>query len=258
LTLAIGSFGLLPRAWGLFVLRYLKTRMIKIKIANKTYKVRNQWKDLTPSVLHSITSKVPFDVVRSMSDIPTDLLDQLDANSILSLYELCAFVLEDYTLPIKVVKQINVGEETFKKVELAKQAIQRGVNPYTAVSLCGVYFGEVVYKWRLSSIYGQTYQILNSLSVFLERYKELSEGNEYNDDELEAGVQGFETFGVGAVIIGLANGVPSEEKFIEESKAEWVYFKLLFAKAQSKYQKELKRIYDRQNGINTRNNSNGN
>lgn len=229
--------------------------MIKVKIANKTYKVKNQWKDLTPSVLHSITSKIPIDVVRSMSNIPSEILDQLDANSILSLYQLCSFVLEDYTLPIKIVKPINVGEETFKKVELAKQSLQRGINPYTAVSLCGIYFGEKVYKWRLSAIYGQAYQILNSLSVFLERYKELSEGNEYTDDELEAGVQGFETFGVGAVVISLANGVPSEEKFIEESKAEWIYFKLLYNKGVAKYQKELKRIYDRQNGINSRNNS---
>jgi hypothetical protein len=229
--------------------------MIKIKIANVTYKVKNEWKDLTPSILHSITSKAPIEVVRCMSNIPVDILDQLDANSILSLYELCAFVLEDYPLPLKVVKPINVGEETFKKVELAKQAIQSGVPPYYMVGLCGIYFGEKVYKWRLSDVYGQAYQILTSLSLFLERYKELSEKSEYTDDELEAGIQGFETFGVGAVVINLAKGVPSEEKFIEDSKAEWIYFKLLYDKGVSKYQKELKRIYDRQNGVNSRNNS---
>jgi len=228
--------------------------MIKINIGRKKYKVCNEWKDLTPSILHTIKSIEPIELVKALTDIPEDVIEILSESSLMAIYQLVSFV-EDSPKVLAPKKVINVASESWKKLESTKQALQTKSPPYIATQVAGIYFGDEVYKWSIPLVYGQTSQILESLFVFLERYKELNEGGEYDEDQLEAGVEGFETFGVGAIRYSLAKGDVTKYKDIEEQTAEDVYFTLLYEKAVNKYQKELKRIYDRQNGINSSKNS---
>lgn len=93
------------------------------------------------------------------------------------------------------------------------------------------------------------------MSVFLERYKELTEDNEPDADQLEAGIKGLESFGVGAIRYSLAQGDVTKYEQVEQMSAESIYFTLLYEKAKNEYTERLKEIYDRQNGINTRKNS---
>ena len=224
--------------------------MIKVKVSGKSYTIKNSWKDLDAKTLHGIRSLKPVDLICSLSDIPITLLEQLNDANLLALYGLVDFVTE--TPPFyETKKDIDVSAESWKKLEATKEAVKTNIAPYIAVQVAGIYFEDEVYKWPLSLVYGQTYQILESLNVFLARYSELNDGDPYDDDQLEAGVKGLETFGVGALRYSLAKGDVTKYEKIEAMNAEDVYFTLLYEKAQNEYQKRLKIIYDRQNGVST-------
>jgi hypothetical protein len=201
--------------------------------------------------LERITSKEPIPLVASMSNIPIELLEIMHTDSLLSLYELCSFVLDDFDGKARIKRTIDVGDESWAKLELLIQASSTNIIPYIAVQACGIYFGESVYKWRFEIVYGQTYQILSSLSVFLERFKDLRNSEPYNDDQLEAGIEGLESFGVAGVRYSLAKGNPKDYKAIEESKAEDIYMTLLYEKGVSIYKERLEKIYKRKNNVST-------
>ena len=231
--------------------------MINVTILGNKYSVKNQWSDLTVKDLHGIKSIKPIDLVKSLSNIPSSLLQKLTESNLLALYQIVSFI-EDTPIDIKVKNEVNVAGESWKKLELTRSALKNSAPPFVAVEVAGIYFGEEIFKWPIGLVYGQTYQILESLNVFLERYKELRDSDPYDEDQLEAGVKGLETFGVGAIRYSLANGDITKYAAIESMSAEDVYFTLLYEKGVNEYQKRLKQIYDRQNGFNSRKNSNSN
>ncbi len=224
--------------------------MITIKInRNKKYNIASSWNDVDAHKLLKLKDNKPITYLDVLSDIPIEVIQNMNTKHILSLYQLCQFV-DVPPHETNIEKEINVGENSWKQFENARDAIKTSSIPYMTAQLSGIYFGEEIYKWDMGKLYGQSLQIYQSIALFLERYKELND-SDYNDDQLEAGVKGLETFGVGAVRYSLAKGDATKYKQIEELSAEQVYFTLLYEKALSEYQERLKKIYDRQNGIST-------
>lgn len=231
--------------------------MIRVSIAGKNYTFKNQWSDLTVKDLHSINSVRPIDLIERLSNVSESTLKQIPESSLVALYQIVSFV-EEVPPNIGIKQSINVANESWKKLELTREALKKSAPPFVAVEVSGIYFGEDVFNWPIGLVYGQTYQILDSLNVFLERYKELGNSEPYDEDQLEAGVQGLESFGVGAIRYSLAKGDVTKYEAIESMSAEDVYFTLLYEKGVNEYQKKLKDIYDRQNGISSRKNINSN
>lgn len=228
--------------------------MIRVEIAGKTYSIPSKATEVTAKQLHSIRSDKPKEVIKALTDVPLDILNRLQSEAVLSLYDLLSFIYEPPHNP-KLKEEINVGSEAWLKLELARQAMQINVEPYIIVEVSRIYFGDQVFDWPFNYLYGQTSQIIQSMSVFLERYKELTEDNEPDADQLEAGIKGLESFGVGAIRYSLAQGDVTKYEQVEQMSAESIYFTLLYEKAKNEYTERLKEIYDRQNGINTRKNS---
>lgn len=218
--------------------------MISVKVGKKKYKVPNSFDDVSAKQLHTLKDLKPKTVIEHFTKIPKIVIDKLSADNILALFSLLSFV-EEEPIETHFIKQIDVGAETWFNLEMAKQAMQTNNAPFIAVELSRIYFGEDVFDWPVSLIYGQTAQILNSLSVFLNRYKELNEDSEYDSDQLEAGVKGLETFGVGAIRYSLAKGDVTKYEAIEKMSAEAVYFTLLFEKAKNEYSERLIEIKKR-------------
>ena len=228
--------------------------MVRVEIAGKEYRIPSKASEVTANQLHSIRSDKPKEIIKALTDVPESIISQLQSEAILSLYDLLSFVYEP-PQEAKIKKEINVASEAWIKLELTKQALQLKVEPYIIVELSRIYFGDQVFKWSFNLLYGQTSQIIHSLSVFLERYAELTEDNEPDADQLEAGIKGLESFGVGAIRYSLAQGDVTKYEQVEQMSAESIYFTLLYEKAKNEYTERLKEIYDRQNGINTRKNS---
>lgn len=228
--------------------------MVRVEIAGKQYSIPSKASEVKTRQLHSIRSDKPKEVIKALTDIPDELINRLQSEAVLSLYELLSFVYEPPLSP-KMKEEINVGSEAWIKLELTRQAMQVNVEPYIIVEVSRIYFGDEVFDWSWELLYGQTAQIISSMSVFLERYKELTKDDEPDPDQLEAGIKGLESFGVGAIRYSLAQGDVTKYEQIEQMSAESIYFTLLYEKAKNEYTERLKEIYDRQNGINTRKNS---
>lgn len=228
--------------------------MVRVEIAGKQYSIPSKVSEVKTRQLHSIRSDKPKEVIKALTDIPDELINRLQSEAVLSLYELLSFVYEPPLSP-KMKEEVNVGSEAWIKLELTRQAMQVNVEPYIIVEVSRIYFGDEVFDWSWELLYGQTAQIISSMSVFLERYKELTKDDEPDPDQLEAGIKGLESFGVGAIRYSLAQGDVTKYEQIEQMSAESIYFTLLYEKAKNEYTERLKEIYDRQNGINTRKNS---
>jgi hypothetical protein len=224
--------------------------MINVKIAGNQYKIKNGWNDIEPIDLYNLRSNLPKDQLAVLSDIPIELIDNLPSDGLLSLYSLVSFI-DDIPDQLTLEREIKIGKEAWKKLEILRQSIKTKSIHHISFEACRIYFGEDVLKWPINKILGQASQIINELEVFLERFKDLNEDNPYDDDQIEAGVKAFETFGAFGILYSLADGDVTKYDQINEMNAEMVYFTLLFEKAKNDYNTKLKKIYDRQNGIRT-------
>ena len=228
--------------------------MIRIEISNREYKIPSKHSEITGRQLHSIKEDKPKAIIKAITDVPHEIVDQLSHQAVMQLYGILEFI---YEMPndAKIKEMIKVSSEAWLKIELAKQALETKNEPYIVAEVSRIYFGEEALDWDVSFLYGQTAQIIDSIGVFLERYRELYEDNEPDPDQLEAGIKGLESFGVGAIRYILAQGDVTKYEKIEQMSAESIYFTLLYEKAKNEYTDRLKEIYERQNGINSRKNS---
>ena len=227
--------------------------MIRVEISNREYKIPSKHSEITGRQLHSIKEDKPKAIIKALTDIKHDIVDKLSHQAVMQLYGILEFI---YEVPDKAcIKQdINVASEAWLKLELSKQVLASKNEPYIVAELSRIYFGDEALDWDVSFLYGQTAQIIYSIGVFLERYRELYEDNEPDPDQLEAGIKGLESFGVGAIRYSLAQGDVTKYEEIEQMSAESIYFTLLYEKAKNDYTERLKEIYERKNGINSRTN----
>lgn len=228
--------------------------MIRVEISGREYKIPSKHSEITGRQLHSIREDKPKDIIKALTSIPHNIVDKLSNQAVMQIYGILEFI---YEMPNDAMmkKEIKVSAEAWLKIELAKQALETKNEPYIIAEVSRIYFGDKALDWDIRFLYGQTAQIIYSIGVFLERYKELYEDNEPDDDQLEAGIKGLESFGVGAIRYSLAQGDVTKYEQIEQMSAESIYFTLLYEKAKNEYTDRLKEIYERQNGINSRKNS---
>lgn len=216
--------------------------MISVKVGKKKYDIATCYEDINAKQLHSIENEKPKSIIKALTSID---VDKIDSKSIIALYQILNFV-ESEPIMKRYKKDINVASESWLKLELTKQALATQNRFFYVVEVSRIYFGDEVFDWSLHVIYAQTTQILHSFNLFLERYKELNERDEYDDDQLEAGVKGLETFGAGAIRYSLAKGDVTKYEAIENMSAEAVYFTLLYERAVSMYQEKYDQIKSRQ------------
>lgn len=227
--------------------------MIVLKLNGKPFKVPTNFDDVNAKQLHGLTDLKPKTLIENLTEIPSNLVDLMTADQVIQVSDLLSFV-ESQPVMAQIKEEINVGSESWRKLELTKQVLSKP-EPYIAVEVSRLYFGDQVFEWSAELLYGQTAQILQSLSVFLERFKELNEQDEYDPDDLEAGIKGLESFGVGAIRYSLAKGDVTKYDAIEQMDAESIYFTLLYEKAKGEFLRRKEIIIKRQNGIGTRKNS---
>jgi len=227
--------------------------MIRVEISDREYKIPSKHSDITARQLHGIREDKPRSIIKALTDIPHEIVDRLTSKAVMSLYGILEFI---YEVPDKTYlkEEVNVASEAWLKLELSKQVLAGKNEPYIIAEISRIYFGDEALDWGVSFLYGQTSQIIYSIGVFLERYKELYEDNDPDPDQLEAGIKGLESFGVGAIRYSLAQGDVTKYEEIEQMSAESIYFTLLYEKAKNEYTDRLKEIYERQNGINSRTN----
>jgi len=214
--------------------------MVNFKVQGESRQILSLWEDVSVAKLHTFPD-APRDQIKHFSNLTDQEVKALNSDQVLAFMSILEFM-EDEPKGAKVKKDINVAGESWGKIERAKMALQSRNKWSYCVELCVIYFGDKALTWSIGLIYGQSINILNSLSVFLERYKDLNDNKGYSEQEIDAGVKDLESFGVGAVRYSLASGDLTKYADIEDKDAETVYFHLLYSKAVAMYQERLSEI----------------
>jgi hypothetical protein len=137
---------------------------------------------------------------------------------------------------------INIGKETYGKLELARLAIIQSGNWVKAAQKVGlVYLNEDISEYQLPLAMAKIKTVFELLNEFLTKFKKLYEGETEAEEEM-AGVEVFRRFGSFPTIdrLAITYGITHDE--VLEMPAEIVMTKLLYDLEKAEYDERLMKI----------------
>lgn len=237
--------------------------MVKVSLAKRLkISIKTSFEDCTIADLLAIASKQEKDLILNLTTLTEEQYNNLDVASIEAITTILDFV-NDYdniTLP-EPSKQIDVGDESFKKIEQAKQSLSNGKQSISDfINLAKIYMGD---EWITANanlvlnVISQGLQIFNSIDAFLYRHKDLNDNakNEDEDAYEEAGIEAIHSYGVFATIYSICDGKPWRYNKLLKCEAETVYMTLRYSKDRAHFERNLTKIKTRQNNGNVSANS---
>jgi len=160
---------------------------------------------------------------------------------------------------------VNVGRLEWWKLEQAIEVIQKARRPlYALPRLYWLYHYETspenassedlpksISKKRFGEIMRQGATVLASILEFLSNFEALNEGSGPSGEEIEAGIEGLQSFGTLSTLYSLSKGDVLKFEEVQNQPAETIYFVLLYEKSLNGYRERLHEIHKR--NLNTKN-----
>lgn len=224
--------------------------MIQVEIENIKYNVPTSWRDVTHRKYCELISKEKvngIELLSLLSDIQCNTLEKISEENLIILIDLCTFVndttlLEKSNVLFDDLSSFDVGNETWAKLEKAKQEIEKHPVFFCASSsLAKIYFGNDVSNSCILDVYGKCNYLLNNLNNFFERFKRLSE-SEPQDDEILADVDRFKKFGFFASCVELSRKMCITYNEVLSMTANEIYNTFLYDFEKADYEKRLYEI----------------
>jgi hypothetical protein len=157
----------------------------------------------------------------------------------ISCYTDILFVAEKYG---GIELDINIGKETYGKLEKARQAIIQSGNWVKAARQVGlVYLNEDISDYQLPLAMAKIKTVFELLNEFLTKFKKLYEGETEAEEEI-AGVEVFRKFGSFPTIDRLAIVYGKSHDEVLDMPAEIVMTKLLYDLEKAEYDERLMKI----------------
>ena len=224
--------------------------MVKVSLNNRSeISIKTCYEDCTLSDL----AKIDAGIVYALTDCQKEVYEKLIPEYQDSIIILLDFVYDTDNLILpSPEKLIEVGDESFLKIERSKQIIGQGKDHYyTLPAICELYLGEDWIKAndrKVLKVFGQGIQIFESIKVFLDRHKDL-QGEPETEDEQEAGVESIKSFGSFGLVYDMTDGKPWLFDTLLNCTAESVYMSMRYSSAKGRYEKNLLDIMRRRNVV---------
>lgn len=228
---------------------------IKLKTLDKIEQIpmRASWDVVTfeEFILLSENAKIESEAERVLrnisllSGIKVDILNQFDTTAIEALKPFLSFIDNVdhlFWLPIpEKVSQINIGLETWGKLEAAKQYIMIANDSLFPIvpHLLDIYCPIPDFRQMpMVQSYPIALAIITKLDQFFQKYIRL---NDYkpSSDQLAAGIDKLNQYGFFATLHSIANGNPLHYDDMLNQPADTIYQTLLMDFEVSEYQKRL-------------------
>ena len=221
--------------------------MITVKTNKNAYEVPTNFDELTWNKYVALVNVSDGNIIERLkvaTGITEDELLELSITDLKTIAEISCytdilFVAEKYG---GIELDINIGKETYGKLELARQAIIQSGSWVKAAQKVGlVYLNEDISEYQLPLAMAKIKTVFELLNEFLTKFKKLYEGETEAEEEL-AGVEVFRRFGSFPTIdrLAITYGITHDE--VLEMPAEIVYTKLLYDLESSEYQEKLHKI----------------
>ena len=221
--------------------------MIKVRTPNKEYQVPTNFDELTWQQYVKLVKMQNDNVIQRLITATGITEDELLQMSITDLKKICELV--EYTDVLFVAEaygglevELNIGAESYGKLEQARQAIIQAGNWVLAAQKVGlIYLQEDINDYQLPLAMAKIKTVFELLNEFLSKFKKLYEGEVEAEEEI-AGVDVFRKFGSFPTIDRLAIAYGKTHDEVLAMPAEVVMTKLLYDLENSEYQERLMKI----------------
>jgi hypothetical protein len=221
--------------------------MITVKTNKNTYEVPTNFDELTWNKYVALVAASDGNIIERLkvaTGITEDELLELSITDLKTIAEITCytdilFVAEKYG---GIELDINIGKETYGKLELARQAIIQSGSWVKAAQKVGlVYLNEDISEYQLPLAMAKIKTVFELLNEFLTKFKKLYEGETEAEEEM-AGVEVFRRFGSFPTIdrLAITYGITHDE--VLEMPAEIVMTKLLYDLEKAEYDERLMKI----------------
>lgn len=221
--------------------------MIKVRTLNNEYQVPTNFDELTWQQYVKLVKVQNDNVIQRLITATGITEDELLQMSITDFKKICELV--EYTDVLFVAEaygglevELNIGAESFGKLEQARQAIIQAGNWVLAAQKVGlIYLQEDINDYQLPLAMAKIKTVFELLNEFLTKFKKLYEGEVEAEEEI-AGVDVFRKFGSFPTIDRLAIAYGKTHDEVLAMPAEVVMTKLLYDLENSEYQERLMKI----------------
>jgi hypothetical protein len=221
--------------------------MITVKTNKNTYEVPTNFDELTWNKYVALVAASDGNIIERLkvaTGITEDELLELSITDLKTIAEISCytdilFVAEKYG---GIELDINIGKETYGKLELARQAIIQSGKWVKAAQKVGlVYLNEDISDYQLPLAMAKIKTVFELLNEFLTKFKKLYEGETEAEEEM-AGVEVFRRFGSFPTIdrLAITYGITHDE--VLDMPAEIVMTKLLYDLEKAEYDERLMKI----------------
>lgn len=221
--------------------------MIKVRTLNKEYQVPTNFDELTWQQYVKLVKVQNDNIIQRLITATGITEDELLQMSISDFKKICELV--EYTDVLFVAEaygglemELNIGAESYGKLEQARQAIIQSGNWVLAAQKVGlIYLQEDINDYQLPLAMAKIKTVFELLNEFLTKFKKLYEGEVEAEEEI-AGVDVFRKFGSFPTIDRLAIAYGKTHDEVLSMPAEVVMTKLLYDLENSEYQERLMKI----------------
>lgn len=238
--------------------------MVLINV-DKQYEVPTQLDEISLRLfiqLQDLLTENNYDkAIMLVTGIPEDIYANIDTNGKLRLAEVVKLLIEGEPLLTKELDLYDVIDCPIGQFEDWKSTIQEYNNKfwYALPYLCLLEKGEYDYDQRITYRFEEYMDMPCSVALFHqkkvnEQFEELKKKflplfeTEYEDIQLEAGVNSLDQFGGYGMLVSLANGVYKDIDIVSKKSVGEAYMFLTYKKIENTYLKNLEKLmYERAN-----------
>ena len=222
--------------------------MIEIKINDKLYSIKTEWKEFSFKeycVIISASTLPILEKISTYTGLPLPTIEKLNLEQLSFICDAVGFMEQpDNALLFAEAfsDDLNIGRRTYKELEQSLIFLRKVENPLTAIDkVVKIYYDEDIADLPALKVLGKCTHVLNLISKFVAEFKRL---NEYEPtiEELEAGVEELSKFGFFGTAVQFARKYGQTHDEILKMPAREVYTTLLYDFEQSEVERKLNQI----------------
>lgn len=226
--------------------------MTKITIGDKKLEIPSRVCEVLGLHFKSLSKRPEEEAFLALSGLEDSALEGLTETQKKSLSELAKFVLPEELSGVSAYllnndfDEIDVSEESFEKMETARDLIAKASSPvYSIPELLELYRPEV-YAGKIDGasvcqFLPEGLHILNQILEFITNFQTLADVEEPTAEEIEAGIKELDVFGTFGTVRTLAEGDVLKFDAILAAPASVVYTELAY---RAKYSRYTERLYE--------------
>jgi hypothetical protein len=211
---------------------------VKINISDRSYSLPTGWSEV--DIEQIINTESPKECIHVLGNIPLEIVNQLSESQLFSLYKIVNFIEDEESIEELIdesIECIDISLLPWEDFEKARG--YAGMQLYKSLyHICKTYYP---YENKSVRLFSLGYNILKQIEVFLSHYEDMFK-EEPDSDEISAGVENLNAFGMWATAYNLAGRDVLKIDQVLKMPVIEIYTALYYSYRERKYMNSLMNI----------------